>query len=96
MAKDFKTPNNPAMAFISADEEEITQEKTADTAAKKSKTSKGKSKKASAAQETRTRRVQLVLPPTLYEQLNDTAWNQRQSVNETVIKAVQEYIRRHK
>lgn len=44
--------------------------------------------------EHRTRRVQLVLTPTLYDQLNEAAWNNRQSVNETIIQAVTEYLKR--
>lgn len=87
MAKDFTAPNNPALAFISTDEEEKP----------KAKTSKAKAKKQTAnAKELRTRRVQAVLTPTLYEQLNDTAWKNRQSVNETIVQAIEEYIRRHK
>lgn len=44
--------------------------------------------------ENRTRRVQAVLPPKLYEQLNDEAWKSRQSVNETIIQAITEYLER--
>ena len=46
--------------------------------------------------ETRTRRVQLVLPPTLYDQLKETAWSNRQSVNEAIIQAITEYLKRSK
>ena len=46
--------------------------------------------------ENRTRRVQLVLPPTLYDQLKETAWKNRQSVNEAIIQAVTEYLKRSK
>lgn len=48
------------------------------------------------ATENRTRRVQLVLPPTLYDQLKETAWKNRQSVNEAIIQAVTEYLKRSK
>ena len=44
--------------------------------------------------ENRTRRVQAVLPPKLYKQLNDAAWKSRQSVNETIIQAITEYLER--
>ena len=56
------------------------------------KTKKSGSKKKST--ENRTRRVQAVLPPKLYKQLNDAAWKSRQSVNETIIQAVTEYLER--
>lgn len=46
--------------------------------------------------ETRSRRVQLVIEPSLYERLNDTAWNSRQSVNATIIQAITEYLERRK
>ena len=44
--------------------------------------------------ENRTRRVQAVLPPKLYEQLNNAAWESRQSVKETIIQAITEYLER--
>lgn len=94
MAKDFTAPNNPAMAFIStADAEEKPKTKTAGG---KSKTNKGKTHRRGSDAENRTRRVQAVLTPTLYDQLSDTAWKNRQSVNETIVKAIEEYIRRQK
>lgn len=46
--------------------------------------------------ENRTRRVQLVLTPTLYDQLKDYAWKNRQSVNEAIIQAITEQLRRSK
>lgn len=91
MAKDFTAPNNPALAFISTDEEEKPKAKTSRSKAK------GKTqRRVTDAEELRTRRVQAVLTPTLYEQLSDTAWKNRQSVNETIVQAIEEYIRRHK
>lgn len=46
--------------------------------------------------ETRNRRVQCIFTPSLYERLNDTAWKQKQSVNETIIKAIEQYLERSK
>lgn len=46
--------------------------------------------------ENRTRRVQLVLTPTLYDQLKDYAWSNRQSVNEAIIQAITEQLKRSK
>lgn len=53
-----------------------------------------KKAKKKAKDETRTRRVQLVLPPTLYDELNNAAWENRQSVNETIIQALTAYLKR--
>ena len=58
------------------------------------KKSAGSKAKAPAKDENRTRRVQLVLPPTLYEQLKDAAWSDRQSVNEAIIQAITAYLKR--
>lgn len=46
--------------------------------------------------ENRTRRVQLVLTPSLYDQLKETAWKNRQSVNEAIIQAITDYLKRSK
>lgn len=96
MAKDFTAPNNPAMAFISTGDEEQPKSKAKTGAGKAKPANKGKTHRRTDAEELRTRRVQAVLTPTLYEQLNDTAWKNRQSVNETIVQAIEEYIRRHK
>lgn len=64
--------------------------------APKKKAAAPKATQPKAETETRTRRVQLVLPPTLYDQLKETAWKNRQSVNEEIIQAVTEHIKRSK
>ena len=89
MGKDFKT----SMAFINTEDAEG-QTEPKQEAPKKPRTAKKKQGKE--PEDKRTRRVQAVLSPRLYEQLNDIAWKKRQSVNETIIKAVEDYIRRNK
>ena len=78
-------------------EEEPSPKETPKPTAKKKPTQKkpsGSKTKAQAKDETRTRRVQLVLPPTLYDELNNAAWENRQSVNETIIQALTAYLKR--
>lgn len=61
---------------------------TADSKPKKQAT------KQNADSENRSRRVQCVFTPSLYEKLSDTAWKERISVNEAIVQAVTEYIER--
>ena len=58
------------------------------------KKANGSRAKTTAKDETRTRRVQLIFPPTLYDQLKEKAWEEGQSVNETIIQAVTAYLKR--
>lgn len=49
------------------------------------------------AEEHRTKRVQIVLTPSLYEALVETRYkNKITSVNETIVQAITEYIERSK
>lgn len=100
MGKEFKT----SMAFINTENEEE-QPQQEEPKQKPRKTTEGKKQRdltqAEGKQEDedkpkRTRRVQAVFTPELYEQLNDYAWTNRKSVNGTIIEAVEEYLRRHK
>lgn len=50
--------------------------------------------KGEADTENRSRRVQAVFTPSLYEELSNKAWEQRISVNEAIVQAVTEYIER--
>lgn len=84
---------NPAEELLLRFQQPTESEPKKATPKKKATRSKAPKKK---EPETRTRRVQLVLPPSLYQQLNDAAWNSRQSVNETIIQAITEYLKRSK
>ena len=44
--------------------------------------------------ETRTRRVQLVIEPSTYEQINALAWEKHLSTNGAIIEAIEQYIAR--
>lgn len=83
---------NPAEELLLRFQQPTESEPKKATPKKKATRSKAPKKEA----ENRTRRVQLVLPPSLYQQLNDAAWNSRQSVNETIIQAITEYLKRSK
>lgn len=55
---------------------------------------KKRATKQNADSENRSRRVQCVFTPSLYEKLSDTAWKERISVNEAIVQAITEYIER--
>ena len=80
------------LGYGTAQTEEKAQPKTEKKPSQKK--ANGSRAKTTAKDESRTRRVQLVLPPTLYDQLKDAAWENRQSVNETIIQAVTAYLKR--
>lgn len=92
MSKRIITGDNPAeellLSWSTPKEEPAAPKKTP----KKKPTGSGAKK--TPKSENRTRRVQLVLPPSLYEQLNEKAWSSKQSVNETIIQAITEYLKR--
>ena len=90
MSKRIISPAEELLTSLNAPQEE--EPVTPKKAPKKKSTGSGAKKPAK--KENRTRRVQLVLTPTLYEQLNDRAWSDRQSVNETIIQAIEEYLKR--
>ena len=71
-------------------------EETEKKPAPKKKAAGSRTPKPKKESENRTRRVQIVLPPTLYDQLKDYAWSNRQSVNEAIIQAITEQLRRSK
>lgn len=88
MGKDFKT----SMAFINTDDAEEQEEPK-----KKPRTKTAKKPGGTLPPEKkRTRRVQTIFTPELYEKLNAYAWDNRKSVNSTIVEAVEEYLRRHK
>lgn len=77
-----------------------TKEPKAETPKKSTKKAEPKQKpkkNEEATAEIRNRRVQAVLTPSLYEELNKTSHKLRhRSVNETIIQAIAEYIERSK
>ena len=91
MGKDFKT----SMAFINTDDAEG-QTEPKQEAPKKPRTAKKKQGGTLPPEKKRTRRVQTIFTPELYERLNAYAWDNRKSVNSTIVEAVEEYLRRHK
>ena len=89
MGKDFKT----SMAFINTDDAEEQEEPKKKP---RTRTAEKKNKENKDPGEVRTRRVQTIFTPNLYEKLNAYAWDNRKSVNGTIVEAVEEYLRRHK
>ena len=90
--------NNPAMAFLKttqpAEVKKVEEVKPARKTAK-DKIAKTPVQK-TAEKENRTQRLQVVLPPSLYEELKETAWKNRvKSVNEAVNIAIAEYIKKY-
>ena len=93
MGKDYKT----SMAFINTDDAEGQTEPKRETLRKpRTKTAGKKTKENLPPEKKRTRRVQTIFTPELYEKLNAYAWDNRKSVNGTIVEAVEEYLRRHK
>ena len=90
MGKDFKS----TMDFINRDDEagQPRQEEP-----KKKPRTQGKGDKPKTPPEKlRTRRVQTIFTPELYDKLSAYAWANRKSINGTIIDAVEDYLRRHK
>lgn len=88
MGKDFKSAS---MAFINTDDAEGQQEPK-----QKAPRKATKQRKPLPPEQKRTRRVQTIFTPELYEKLEAYAWANRKSVNGSIIEAVEEYLRRHK
>ena len=93
MGKEFKT----SMAFINTENEEGQPQQEEPKQKPRTKTTGGKKQKPPLDPEKkRTRRVQTIFTPELYDKLNAYAWANKKSVNGTIIEAVEEYLRRHK
>lgn len=93
MSKNFKTTARPAMQAVTqanADRtDQLIPEPVAEIAQEQPKT--GRKRKGT---EVRSRRVQLILEPMMYETISDIAWRNRESVNQTIITAIKEYTER--
>lgn len=88
------SPAEMLLKGIKADAEP--QKKPKQTKSKATADSKPKKQatKQNADSENRSRRVQCVFTPSLYEELSNKAWENRISVNEAIVQAVTEYIER--
>lgn len=91
--KDFKV-NNPALSFISAADhtEEAKQTEAADT--KKLVAPEGY-KVNPMFIEVKSKRVQLILQPSVVSAIKELAKKKGLSMNETINEAIQEYLERH-
>ncbi len=93
MGKDFKS----TMAFIKTENEEGQPQQEEPKRKPRTKTTGGrKQRDLLEPEKKRTRRVQTIFTPELYDKLNAYAWANKKSVNSTIIEAVEEYLRRHK
>lgn len=94
MGKDFKS----TMAFINTNDEEgqPQQEEPKQKPQPRKATGGKKQRDLLEPEKKRTRRVQTIFTPELYDKLNAYAWANKKSVNSTIIEAVEEYLRRHK
>lgn len=86
MKKDFTASGNSALAFIS--QESIEQAKTP----KKTKKSK-KAKPDPGQKEIRSKRVQLVIKPSMYDAIREKAHEEYISVNEAIVRAITNYLK---
>lgn len=88
MKKTFTNQTNPAMAFISAQEPPADQTKETPTAPRKQPTAPARApegyKIAPEYVEVKSRRVQLVFRPSLYEAVKEKAEARGQSVNDFI------------
>ena len=94
-SKDFVT----SMAFINTENEEGQPQHEEPKQKPRTKTTGGRKQKQRdllEPEKKRTRRVQTIFTPELYDKLNAYAWANKKSVNGTIIEAVEEYLRRHK
>ncbi len=92
MGKSFKSTVAPAMQAVTqanADRAESVLVPDEEVVIEQPKT--GRKRKGA---EVRSRRVQLVLEPAMYEQISDIAWRNRESLNQTIITAIREYTER--
>lgn len=88
MAKDFKK-NNPALSFMDAPEQEARQEARTKQAPEGYKLNPE-------FIETKTKRVQLLLQPSVVEAIKATAKKEGLSMNEAISQAIQDYVEKHR
>jgi len=84
--KDFSTSNATLDYFISEEAKEKVDGKP------KAKEKKKEPRKK--AEEIRSRRVQLVVKPSLYDKLSQKAWREHITVNEAINRAIEKYLER--
>ena len=88
LAKDFKK-NNPALSFMDAPEQEARQEARTKQAPEGYKVNPE-------FIETKTKRVQLLLQPSVVEAIKATAKKEGLSMNEAISQAIQDYVEKHR
>lgn len=91
MAKKTFKDNNPALAFIS-NTEEVAEQKEEKVVVKTTKKSPEGYKRNPEYIETKSRRVQLVLQPTVVDALKELAKEKGLSMNETANEAILAYL----
>ena len=84
--KDFSTSNTTLGYFMS----EETKEKVDGKPKAKEKKTQPRKK----TEEIRSRRVQVVVKPSLYERLSQKAWKEHITVNEAINRAIEKYLER--
>lgn len=99
--KSFKDKINPTMSFISQESIDNAERAPADQILEKTEPKPARSRKAPAGYkpnpeyiEKRTRRVQMLIQPSLYDLLKAKAEAEGISTNEAINKAIEEYIER--
>jgi len=99
MGRDNLIKDNPALERIAIMDMQQDAEPDPEELPKppeKKAASKAKKPKKKSPDQLRTRRTQFLLPPALYAELEDAAWESRQSVNETVIQAITAYLKKRR
>ena len=87
MKKDFTTSGNSALSFIS--QESIDRVDKAEQAPPEANTTSRR--QAKKHEETKTRRVQILIQPSVYEAVRDKADKEGISTNEAIIQAIRAY-----
>lgn len=88
-----KTTGESVKVIAQTEDEELTEAEP--IVEDKTEEQKPKRKKKN-PKDKRTRRTQILLTPRIYEKLDRIAYKNRQSMNETIIQAITEYIERSK
>ena len=89
-----KTIGESVKVIAQTEDEELTEAEPIVEDKTEEQKPKGKPKKNPL--DVRTRRTQILLTPRLYKQLDKIAYKKHQSMNETIIQAITEYIERSK
>lgn len=91
--KKFNNIENPALAYISTKEPEEQEEATTPAEEETGNPPKGYKLNPKYI-ETKTKRVQLVLKPSMVDEVKKVAKSKKQSINSTIEEAIEEYLKR--